>query len=158
MAENVTSATTHVTKVEERAEPRLVPLLCLVEGKCVSAADGEGGILRDADREEDHHHRRRRRGPGAGGGAPHLAAHVSILTAVPCFPSGPGYCNTGSEAAASRHAGDQGGCCQGNGIVHRGSPQCVGGTTSSSLQMIQHSNFIRRLLLVKAPLFPQLQS
>lgn len=35
MAENVTSATTHVTKVEERAEPRLVPLLCLVEGKSV---------------------------------------------------------------------------------------------------------------------------
>lgn len=89
VAENVTSATTHVTKVEERAEPRLLPLPCLLEGKCVSAADGEGGILGDADREEDHHHGRRRRGPGAGGAAPHLAAHACILTAVPCFPIRP---------------------------------------------------------------------
>lgn len=117
VAENVTSATTHVTKVEERAEPRLVPLLRLFEGKSFCVADGEGGILRDADREEDHNHRRRRRGPGTGTGTLHLSAHMYILI-VPCFPSGPGYCNTGSKAAASRHAGDQGGCCQGKGIVH----------------------------------------
>lgn len=101
VAENVTSATTHVIKVDERAEPRLVPLLHLFEGKSFCVADGEGGILRDADREEDHNHRRRRRGPGTGTGTLHLSAHMYILIVVPCFPSGPGYCNTGSEAAAS---------------------------------------------------------
>lgn len=104
VAENVTSATTHVTKVEERAELRMpgsLPESHRLKETCVCVADGEGRLLRDADREEDHNHGGRRRGPGAGTGARHLHAHRFILTVDLRSPSGAGYCNTGSEAAAS---------------------------------------------------------
>ncbi|CAN9512573.1 unnamed protein product [Ophioblennius macclurei] len=61
-----------------------------------SYQDGERRILGNPDRETDHHHGRRRRGPA----------------------SGTRHGDPGGQAAASRHAGDEGGGYQGNRVSH----------------------------------------
>lgn len=43
---------------------------------------------------------------------------IACVPVIRPLHAGSGYCNTRSQAAASRHAGDQGSRCQGNRVIH----------------------------------------